>query len=182
MEIKDKTKVSALECCPPLKACKICDTIDIKYRMPFRQQIDNDTVSVEVTLHFRFERCSGELTLGDLIHSTTLFPGEKVRMFTSDRNSRWSFDSETNLAYRHETTSEESFLMAGMASAMSDLTIVQGGSAVSSYSESATSGGGGAGIDLGIFEIGGSIQSSSFNAVSTSSFARAAWVVARRSM
>ena len=50
MEIKDKTKVSALECCPPLKACEICDTIDIKYRMPFRQQIDNDTVSVEVSL------------------------------------------------------------------------------------------------------------------------------------
>ena len=172
MEIKDNIKVAAVECCPPLKACKNCDTIDIKYRLPFRPRVENDTVSVEVILHFRFERCSGELTLGDLIHSTTLFPGEKVRMFTSDRHSRWSFDSETNLAYRHETTSEESFLMAGMASAMSDLTIVEGGNAVSSYSESATSGGGGAGIDLGIFEIGGSVQGSSFNAVSTSAFAR----------
>ena len=62
--------------------------------------------------------------------------------------------------------------MAGMASAMSDLTIVENGRAASSYSESAVSGGGGAGIDLGIFEIGGSVSGSSFNASSTSAFAR----------
>ena len=123
-------------------------------------------------LHFRFERCSGELTLGDLIYTTTLLPSEQVRLFTSDRNSRWSFDSETNLAYRHETTSEESFLVAGMASAMSDLTIVENGNAISSYSESAVSGGGGAGLDLGIFEIGGSVSASSFSASSASAFAR----------
>lgn len=173
MEFTDKTKVSALECCPPLQACEICDTIDIKYRLPFRPRIKGDNVvPVEVVLHFRFERCSGELTLGDLIYSTTLLPSEQVRLFTSDRNSRWSFDSETNLAYRHETTSEEAFLVAGMANAMSDLTIVENGNAISSYSESAVSGGGGAGLDLGIFEIGGSVSASSFSALSASAFAR----------
>ena len=172
MQIKDNTKVAAIDCCPTLKACKNCDTIDIKYRLPFRPRVDNDNVLVEVLLHFRFERCSSDLTLGDLIHTTTLLPGEKVRLFTSDRHSRWSFDSETNLAYRHETTSEESYLMAGMASSMSDLSIIENGNASSSYSESAVSGGGGAGIDLGIIEIGGSVSGSSFNASSTSAFAR----------
>ncbi len=118
MEFKDKTKVSELVCCPPLQACKNCDTIDVKYQLPFRPQTQRGrVVPVEVLLHFRFERCSGELTLGDLAYTSTLMPGEQVRLFTSDRNTRWTFDSETNLSYRHETTSEESFLMAGMASA-----------------------------------------------------------------
>lgn len=172
MDIKENTKVAAIDCCPPMKASKNCDTIDIKYRLPFRPRVGNDTVTVEVLLHFRFERCSEGITLGDLIYSTTLFPGERVRLFTSDRHSRWSFDSETNLAYRHETTSEEAFLMAGMASSMSDLTVVESGGSVSTYSESAVSGGGGAGLDLGIFEIGGSVSASSYNAVATNAFAR----------
>lgn len=173
MEYEDKTEISALKCCPPLAACENCDSLDIRYRLPFRPQIDGkNIVPVEVTLHFRFERCSGELTLGDLAYSTTLLPSERVHLFTSDRNSRWSFDSETNLAYRHETTSEEAFLVAGIANAMSDLTVVESGAAISSYSESAVSGGGGAGIDLGIIEIGGSVAASSFSAVSASQFAR----------
>lgn len=173
MELGDNIKISALPCCPPLKACNNCDTIDIKYRLPFRPRVEGDNViPVEVLLHFRFERCSGDLSLGDLNYTTTLLPGEQVRLFTSDRNTRWSFDSETNLAYRHETTSEESYLMAGMASAMSDLTIIENANARSTYSESAVSGGGGLGIDLGFFEIGGGASGSSFDASSTSSFAR----------
>lgn len=172
MKIKDKTKVSELQCCPPLEACENCDSIDIKYRLPFRPNVHGVVVPVEVMLHFRFERCSGELALGDLVYSTTLLPGEKVRLFTSDRNTRWSFDSETNLAYRHETTSQESYLMAGVASAMSDLTIVESGSASSSFSESAVSGGGGFGIDLGVVEIGGGVSASSYSATSMSAFAR----------
>ncbi len=173
MEFKDKTKVSELACCPPLQACKNCDTIDVKYRLPFRPQTQRGrVVPVEVLLHFRFERCSGELTLGDLAYTSTLMPGEQVRLFTSDRNTRWTFDSETNLSYRNETTSEESFLMAGMASAVSDLSIIDNGNSRSSYSESAVSGGGGAGLDLGFIQIGGSAAASSFNAQSASEFAR----------
>ena len=77
MEFKDKTKVSELVCCPPLQACKNCDTIDVKYRLPFRPQTQRGrVVPVEVLLHFRFERCSGELTLGDLAYPSTLMPGE----------------------------------------------------------------------------------------------------------
>jgi hypothetical protein len=92
--------------------------------MPFRPRVGDNRqqVPVEVELHFRLERCTGPLVIGDPIYSTTLLPGEKVRLFTSDRHSRWSFDSESNLSYRHETTSEESYYTAGMAQAMSDLT------------------------------------------------------------
>lgn len=169
-------EIIKVPCCPTLEKCAECETIDFRYRLPFRPNVTvagrQSTVAVEVTLHFRLERCPGPLTLGDLIYTTTLLPGEQVRLFTSDRHSRFSFDSESKLSYRHETTSEESLFSAGMAQSMSDLSVVENVNKSTSYSESSVSGGGGAGIDLGIVEIGGSVSASSFDASSTSTFAR----------
>jgi len=81
-------------------------------------------VTVEVVLHTRFTRRSGPLALGDLVYSTTLLPGEKVRLATTDRRSRFSFDSETNLAWRSEQISEEQYRMAAFRSFMSDATSI----------------------------------------------------------
>ncbi len=157
-----------LECCPTFEQKPTCDTMDFRYRLPFRRPNSR----VDVILHFRLERCSGPLVQGDLLYSTTLFPGEKVKLFTSDRHSRWSFDSSTQLSYRHETTSEESFYTWGMARAMSDLDVSESGSSSSSFSEDWASGGGGASVNLGIIEIGGGGGGGSYDAASSSSFAR----------
>lgn len=170
------TSLATLECCPRLEPCQTCDELDIRYRVPFRRTIrlqdQPQTVTVMVTLHFRFKRCTGPLTLGDLLYSTTLLPGEQVRLFTSDRHSRFAFDASSQLSYRHHNSSEESFYTAGMAHAMSDLNIVENENRTSSYSESSVSGGGSAGIDLGIVEIGGGVSGSSFDASSTATLAR----------
>jgi len=128
-------------------------------------------VPVEVVLRFQLERCPGPLTLGDLLYTTTLLPGEQVRLVTSDRHSRFSFDSASQLASRQYTTSEESFYLAGMANATSDLTVVSGGSQSSDFHNSATSGGGSAGLDLGVVSIGGSVATASYDAHSASTFA-----------
>lgn len=169
-------EIIKVPCCPTLEKCAECETIDFRYRLPFRPNVAGagrqSTVAVEVTLHFRLERCPGPLTLGDLVYTTTLLPGEQVRLFTSDRHSRFTFDSESKLSYRHETTSEESLFSAGMAQSMSDISVVENVNKSTSYSESSVSGGGGAGIDLGFVEIGGSVAASSFDASSTSTFAR----------
>jgi hypothetical protein len=168
--------LATLDCCPKLEPCQTCDELDVRYRVPFRRTIrvqdQPQTVTVMVTLHFRFKRCAGPLSLGDLLYSTTLLPGEQVRLFTSDRHSRFTFDSSSQLSYRHHNTSEESFYTAGMAHAMSDLNIVENENRSSSYSESSVSGGGSAGIDLGIVEIGGGVSGSSFDASSASTLAR----------
>jgi hypothetical protein len=176
MPLKEITALAAVGCCPDLEPCEACDQLDIRYRLPFRPTVVTDTagqqvVPVEVVLHFRLERCSGPLTLGDLLYSTTLLPGEQVRLVTSDRHSRFSFDSDSQLASRQYTTSEESFYLAGMANATSDLTVVSGGSQSSDFHNSSTSGGGSAGLDLGIFSIGGSVAASSYDAHSASTFA-----------
>jgi hypothetical protein len=168
------TGMAAVECCPKLEPCAVCDVLNFTYQLPFRPTVGDrkQTVPVEVTLHFRLTRCAGPLSLGDLLYTTTLLPGEQVRLFSSDRHSRFSFDSATSLAYHNETTSEESYYAAGMAYAMSNLSLLDTSKSSSSFSSSSVSGGGGAGLDLGIFSIGGSVAASSYDANSASSFAR----------
>lgn len=170
-EKPEKVKIPELDCCPEMEALPVCDTLNFRYRLPFRARIGDLRVPVEVVLHFRLERCTGPLVIGDPVYSTTLLPGEEVRLFTSDRHTRWSYDSESKLAYRHETTSEESFYAAGMAQALSNLTINESGQASSNYEESWAEGGGGASFSLfGLIEIGGGGGGGSYDAHSASSF------------
>jgi hypothetical protein len=172
----EPTTAEQVPCCPVLEPCETCDQLDIPYRLPFRPLVTagdrRQVVPVEVTLLFRLTRCPGPLSLGDLIYSNTLLPGEKVRLFTSDRHTRFTFDSETKLSYRQETTSEESYYMAGMAYAMSNLNLLDTTNSSSSFGSSSVSGGGSAGIDLGIFSIGGSASASSYDAHSASTLSR----------
>jgi hypothetical protein len=165
--------IAALECCPTLEPCDVCDYLDFFFRLPFRPIAgDHGAIPVEVTLHFRLTRCAGPLSLGDIAYSTTLLPGESVRLFTSDRHSRFTFDGETNLSYRQHTTSEESFFMAGMANAVSNVNVNENAGSTSSFHSSSVGGGGGLGIDLGFISLGGSVSASSYDAKSASTFAR----------
>lgn len=171
---KNEGGVAAVDCCPQLEPCDVCDVLDFRFRLPFRPVpgANRPPIPVEVVLHFRLTRCSGPLSLGDIAYSTTLLPGESVRLFTSDRHSRFSFDSETNLSYRQHTTSEESFFMAGMANAVNNVNVNEHADATSSFHSSATSGGGGLGINLFGLSLGGSVSASSYDAKSASAFAR----------
>ena len=175
MATKESGGVAALECCPTLEPCDVCDVLDFRFRLPFRPVRPGTTrvpIPIEVVLHFRLTRCAGPLALGDILYSTTLLPGETVRLFSSDRHTRFSFDSETQLSYRQHTTSEESFYMAGMANAVNNVNVNEHGAATSSFHSSAVSGGGGLGIDLFGISLGGSVSGSSYDAKSASAFAR----------
>lgn len=163
-------------CCPQYEPCDVCDVLNFRYRLRFRPAVrvggERRVIPVEVILHFRLTRCPGPLAQGDLQYTTTLLPGEKVRLFSSDRHTRFSFDTESKLSYRHQITSEESFFAAGMAHSMSNLSIIENVNKSSTFSESSVSGGGGLGIDLGIIELGGSASGSSYDSESTASLAR----------
>lgn len=165
------------ECCPVLEDVKQCDVMDFRYRLPFRPRLAGDlarqNVRVEVVLRFRLERCPGPLTKGDLAYTTTLLPGEQVRLFTSDRRSRFTFDSESKVSYRHQSMSTESYYMAGMAQSMSNLSVLDQSKATSDFSESSFGGGAGGGFSLfGLVSFGGSVSGSSHNAHSASTFVR----------
>ncbi len=125
------TKYEDLPCCPQLDTAPTCDVIDLRRRLVFPTHVrtpDGLLLKVEVILHTRFTRCSGPLALGDLVYTTTLLPGEQVRLATTDRRSRFSFDSETNLSYRSEQMSEEQYRMSALRAFLSDENVVDRGS------------------------------------------------------
>lgn len=161
-----------IPCCPELVETECTDKIRFRYRLPFNPQVGRQRVPVDVTLMFEYERCSCGLTPGDIQHTFSLLPGEQVRLFTSDKSSRWSFDKETSLSYRHERTSSESHLSFGFARAVSDLDIAETSSIDSSFDESWAEGGGGASLNLGFISIGGGGGGGSYSADSSRDFAR----------
>lgn len=126
-------------CCPELSVDPCCDILDFRYRLPHRVALNDPNgrataVTVEVILHVRLTRCPGPYSLGDPVHTITLLPGEKVKLFTSDRRTRFTLDSSTSVSYRSEQLSEERYFMAAMQNSMSDLSVTD--SAHSSNSES----------------------------------------------
>ncbi len=108
-----------IPCCPELSKDPCCERLQFAYRL----RVPLANAQVELTYVAELERCPGPLALGDVVYSTTLLPGEKVRLYTASRNSRFSYDSESEVNYRHEQASEETFYMSSMDRYMSDLTI-----------------------------------------------------------
>lgn len=163
-------------CCPELPDGKKCDYLDFVYRLTHTATVDNDNrvqrVPVEVSLHMRLERCTGPMELGNLVYSTTLLPGEKVRLFSMDRRSRFTFDSETQLSYRHERMAEEQLYMDTLDSFMSDLESSDRTSSSSSSSGSASSKAGTSSLLGSIFNGPSVSMSGSYNAQSTRDFLR----------
>ncbi len=159
-------------CCPELPDGKKCDYLDFIYRLTHIASVDNQRIPVELGIHVRLERCTGPLQLGNLVYSTTLLPKEKVRLFTLDRRSRFTFDSESQLSYRHERAAEEQFYMDSYDKFMSDLDTSDSRSSSSSSSGSASSSAGTSGL-LGTIVNGPSVSvSGQYNASSTSDFLR----------
>jgi hypothetical protein len=163
-------------CCPELVDGKKCDYLDFVYRLTNHTDVNLDTrqqrVAVEVAIHVRIERCTGPLQLGNVVYSITLLPGEKVRLFTQDRRSRFSFDSETQLSYRHEQSAEEQFYMESFEKFMSDLNSRDESHGSTSSSGSSTTNASTSGLFGTIFNGPSASISGSFNASATMDFIR----------
>ncbi len=126
---------SVVPCCPELIKDDHCDIINFSRVLTYPTQLsanNRQRVNVEVILHFKFSRCTLGLTLGDPAYSTTLFPGEKVKLATTDRRSRFTFDSETKISQRSEQISEDQYFMAATQKYMADASSAQSGHAESS--------------------------------------------------
>ena len=159
---------SEIPCCPQLAPEPCCESIRVSYRLVNRL----GDVPVEITIVAELQRCPGPMSLGDVVYSTTLLPGEKVRLYTSTRNSHFTFDSESKVSYRHQQTSEETYYMRSMDRYMSDLTTTDRGSAQSSSHSDFETDVDGSYASIG-FAGGGSVNvEGNFNARSSSSFLR----------
>jgi len=127
--------VPAIPCCPELIRDNHCDVINFSRVLNYPVAVDAAgarRLVVQVILHFRFSRCTLGLTQGDPVYSTTLLPGERVRLATTDRRSRFSFDSESKLSYRSEQISEEQYYLTAFQKYMADAASAQSGHGSSS--------------------------------------------------
>jgi hypothetical protein len=153
----------------------VCDVIDLRRRLVFPTGVraeNGQPIRVEVIFHTRFTRCGGPLALGDPIYTTTLLPGEQVRLATTDRRSRFSFDSETNLSYRSEQMSEEQYRMTALRTFMTDENVVDRGENRASSSGSWDFHGDASG-GLGFFSVSADTNArGSHNAQSASDYLR----------
>jgi hypothetical protein len=133
----DDNNNSFIPCCPQLVKDDHCDVVKFTRVLTYPTTVmaaNRRRVNVEVILHFKFSRCTLGLTLGDPVYSTTLLPGEKVRLATTDRRSRFTYDSETKLSYRSEQISEEQYYMTAFQKYMADAAASQSGHAEASSS------------------------------------------------
>ena len=164
----DLISINDLPCCPEIAKEPCCERLRISYRLTNRQ-LD---VPVEITVIAELERCPGPMSLGDVVYSTTLLPGEKVRLYTSTRNNRFTYDADSEVSYRHEQSSEETYYMRSMDRYMSDLTVTDSGSASSSSHSDFETDVDGSYASIG-FAGGGSVNvEGDFNSRSSSSFLR----------
>jgi|SRR6185312_15075958 len=166
------SQAHGVPCCPQLAPNDICDILDFRYRLTYPTVVENRDVEqkipVEVKFHFRLTRCRGPLAIGDLLYTTTLLPGEKVRLFTSDRRSKFTFDTTTKFGYRNSQSSEESFFMQQMSDSLFDVSSRDSATS-SNQSHSHVDGHADAGVDL--FSLGGSANmSGNFDSNSLSTF------------
>lgn len=175
MATQTDTTNQTIPCCPVLPPDDVCDELDFHYRLTYPASAGTHAgvaalapIPVEVKLHFHLKRCRGPLALGDLLYTTTLLPGEKVRLFTSDRRSKFTFDTESKFGYRNSQSSEESFFMQQMSNSLFDVNS-RDETHSSNQSHSHVDGHADAGVDL--FSLGGSANmSGNFDASSVSDF------------
>jgi hypothetical protein len=163
--------MSAIPCCPDMSPDNACDVLDFNYRLnyPVRlPDVSQVTIPVEVKLHFRLTRCPGPLALGNLLYTTTLLPGEKVKLFTSDRRTKFTFESDSGVSYRNTQSSEESFYMQQMSDSLFDTSARDSGNS-SNQSHAHVDGHGDAGVD--VLGLGGSANmSGNFDSNSLSTY------------
>ena len=108
-EVKTGEEVKLGKPCPPfaMKPEPTCDITNLTYRL-------NVVVGhrlVEMALHYEVERCSLEYTLGDLIYSTTLLPGERVWLSFRNRHSVSRLTEDTAFSASTYARSSESLWM-----------------------------------------------------------------------
>lgn len=76
---------------------------------------------VEVVVSTRLERTAGQYLIGDLVYTLSLLPGEEVRLFTTDRRTRFSLDTETKIGYHASASFEDHMYLSAMDSFMGQM-------------------------------------------------------------
>lgn len=116
---------------PPLPANLVAnpakDVIQRDYRHLLWTNADGVELKapVEVLVRTHLERTAGDYVLGDLVYTLSLLPGESVQMFSTDRRTRFSIDSTTNIGFHTAATFEDHMYVSSMDSFFGQLNAQQ---------------------------------------------------------
>ena len=165
-------KEAAAMACPPREweRDNICDVSILTYRFTLRI----GDIPVECVSRYRVERCTETYVLSDLLHSTTLFPGEEVYMSVRNRHSVSRFTEDKSYSASQVSRSSDRIWMETYKNLATDFDQSTSSKlTTSSHSDfSQGSVGGGGGLNIGFASIGasGSYTSGSFDANSSREF------------
>jgi len=177
MENKKKSSELVQEgCCPSMDTKKLCETLQFSYRLSYQpsaekfQQFLSRPIGIEVKFTYKYKKCPGDLVKGDLVYTNTLLPGESVRLFTSDRRSKFTYDASSAAANRNVQSSEESMHAQQFSDSMFDFSS-RDKQKSSNQNSAHVDGHADAGID--ILGFGGEANmSGNFSSTSSSQFAK----------
>lgn len=158
--------------CPPREweRDNICDISILTYRFTLRI----GDVPVECVSRYRVERCTEDYVLSDLLHSTTLFPGEEVFMSVRNRHSVSRFTEDKSYSASQVSRSSDRIWMETYKNLATDFDQSTSSklttSSHSDFERGSVGGGGGFNIGFASFGASGSYTSGSFDANSSQEF------------
>ena len=158
--------------CPPREweRDNICDVSILTYRFTLRI----GDVPVECVSRYRVERCTEDYVLSDLLHSTTLFPGEEVSMSVRNRHSVSRFTEDKSYSASQVSRSSDRIWMETYKNLATDFDQSASSSLKTSshsdFEQGSVSGGGGFNILIASASASGSYTSGSFDANSSREF------------
>jgi hypothetical protein len=121
---KKKTDVSEDYAFPPNQVCTpSTDVIRREFRHLLWTNANGEPLKapVEVVVSTRMERTAGQYLIGDLVYTLSLLPGEEVRLFTTDRRTRFSVDTETKIGYHMSASFEDHMYLSAMDTFMGQM-------------------------------------------------------------
>lgn len=165
---------STIPCCPQLSTQGNCDTLVfcrvLNYPVSYTPPKGKEELRgmAQLILQFKLSKCTKGLVLGDPVYSTTLLPGETVKLKSTTNRSQFSYDTSTQIASFSQQMSEDQYFMLATQTYLSQMEAQQSGSASSSDKSSWNfSGDASAGLDL--LSLGGSASTNASGSSNSSS-------------
>ncbi len=158
--------------CPPREweRDNICDISILTYRFTLRV----GDIPVECVSRYRVERCTQDYVLSDLLHSTTLFPGEEVYMSVRNRHSVSRFTEDKSYSASQVSRSSDRIWMETYKNLATDFDQSTSSSlttsAHSDFFRGSVSGGGGFNIGIASASASSSFAFGSFDENSSREF------------
>jgi hypothetical protein len=163
-----------IPCCPELRTDNNCDVLLYTKTLYYPYLYKEKKYVVQLIFGFKFTRCTIGTALSDPVFTTSLLPGEKVRLASTDSRSKLFIDKLTNHSYCDDQISEEQYFITAFQTYLHDFENVGTGKIIDEVKKRWNFNGEAEdSLDINLFELKGKVNvSANLNAFSISEFLR----------